>query len=94
MLTETDILNLRAAKRFAREVYAWPGGYPLVALTADGGCLCADCVRKKWRMICAEHFDNTNCGFRIAGIYVNWENPDMYCAHCNAKIEPAYVKED
>jgi len=94
MLMKTDILNLRAAKQFARAPYAWPGGYPLAAITADGGCLCANCVKKEWRLICGEHFDNTNCGFRIAGVSVNWENPELYCDHCGAQIESAYGQSD
>ena len=94
MLMKTDILNLRAAKQFARAPYAWPGGYPLAAITADGGCLCASCVKKEWRLICAEHFENTNCGFRIAGIDVNWENPDLYCDHCSEQIESAYGESE
>ena len=93
MILQSERIRLTAAKRFAREVYAWPGGYPLAAITADGGCLCADCVKKEWRQICAESFQNTNCGFRIAGVDVNWENPDLYCDHCGKKMESAYGDE-
>lgn len=28
MLIQSEILRLRAAKDFARNPYAWPGGYP------------------------------------------------------------------
>jgi hypothetical protein len=90
MLMKTDILNLRAAKQFAREPYAWPGAYPKALTTADGGCLCSECVRREWALVCAESFENTNCGFRVAGVGVNWENTDLYCDHCNVKIESAY----
>lgn len=93
MLTPFDIKNLRDAKQFARARYAWPGGYPLAAITADGGCLCSDCVHSEWRLICAESFENTNCGFRIAGVDVNWENTDLYCDHCNEPIESAYGED-
>ena len=90
MLLKSEILRIRAAKEYIRAPYAWPGGYPLAAITADGACLCAECVKKEWRQICAESFDNTNCGFRISGVGVNWENDDLYCDHCGKKMESAY----
>lgn len=93
MLLRSEILRLRAAKNFVRQPYAWPGGYPLAAITADGGCLCSDCTRKEWRLIAAESFENTNCGFRIAGIGVNWENTDLHCDHCGAQIQSAYGEQ-
>lgn len=90
MLLKSEILRLSAAKQFAREKYTRAGGYPLAAITADGACLCAECVKKEWRLICAESFENTNCGFRISGVDVNWENDDLYCDHCGKKVESAY----
>lgn len=93
MLLRSEILRLRAAKDFARNPFAWPGGYPLAAITADGGCLCAACVRKEWRLVASESFDNSNCGFRISGVDVNWENPDLYCDHCSERIESAYAED-
>lgn len=94
MLVRSEILRLRAAKEFARNVYAWPGGYPLAAITADGACLCADCVKKEWQLICAESFENTNCGFRIAGVDVNWENTDLHCDHCGKHMQCAYEESE
>jgi hypothetical protein len=93
-MMHSEILRLRAAKDFARAPYAWPGGYPLALITADGGCLCADCVHKEWRLICAESFDQSNCGFRVSGVDVNWENPDLLCDHCGRKMESAYGEEE
>ena len=90
MLLKSEVLRLRAAKEFARQPYTWPGGYPLAAITADGGCLCAACVRKEWSLIVSESMENTNCGFRIAGVGVNHENTELFCDHCSAHIESAY----
>ena len=90
MLLQSEILRLKAAKGFVRAPYAWPGAYPQALITADGGALCSDCTRKEWRQICAESFENTNAGFRVSGVGVNWENDDLHCDHCNAKIESAY----
>ena len=93
-MLRSEILRLKQAKDFARNPYSWPGGYPKALITADGGCLCADCTRKEWTQIAAESFDNTNNGFRVAGIDVNWENPDLYCDHCSERIESAYAEEE
>jgi len=90
MLLKSETLRLRAAKEFARNPYAWPGAYPLALITSDGACLCADCTRKEFAQICRESFDNTSCGFRVAGVGVNWENSDLYCDNCNTKIDSAY----
>jgi hypothetical protein len=90
MLMRSEILRLRAAKNYAREPYAWPGAYPLALITADGGCLCPACVRKEWRLVCDESFNQSNCGFRIAGVDVNWENTDLDCDHCGRHMESAY----
>lgn len=93
MLLRSETLRLRAAKDFVRNPYTWPGGYPKVLVTADGGCLCAGCVKKEWRLICAESFENTSCGFRTAGVDVNWENPVLTCDHCGAQIPSAYSEQ-
>ena len=62
--------------------YAWPGGYPIFYITQDYGILCPDCANehhhiddKQWNVIAAE---------------VNWEDDQVWCDHCSARIEPAY----
>lgn len=94
MLVKSEIQRLRDAKQFARMPYAWPGGYNQVLITADGGALCADCVKAEWRLICAESFDNSSCGFRVSGVDVNWENDSLFCDHCGARIESAYGESE
>jgi len=93
-MLKSEILRLRAAKDFARNPFTFPGGYPLALICADGGCLCSDCTRKEWRLICAESMENTNHGFRVSGVDVNWENDDLQCDHCNAKINSAYGESE
>ena len=39
--------NSEQFKAFAKSKYAWPGGYPLFAITNDGGCLCHKCSKDK-----------------------------------------------
>lgn len=93
MLLYSEILRLRAAKSYVRVPYAWPGAYPLALITADGGCLCPDCARKVWRLICTESFTQSNCGFRVAGVGVNWENTELDCDHCGCHMESAYGED-
>lgn len=90
MIVKSEIERLAAAKEYVRNPYVWPGGYPKVLITADGGALCPDCVKAEWKLVCAESFDNTNSGFRIGGVAVNWENNDLTCDHCGNAMESAY----
>ena len=47
-----------AIKDAIRNKYAWPGGYPLYLLTADGCALCVECGRKEFKQIAyAAHHD-------------------------------------
>lgn len=94
MLIKSEILRLKAAKEYVRQPYAWPGCYPLALITADGCALCVDCVKKEWPLICAESFENTNNGFRIAGIDVNWENDELTCDHCGKVMQSAYGEKE
>lgn len=94
MILRSEILRLKSAKQFARAPYSFPGGYPKALITADGDCLCADCTRANYKLICAESFENSNCGFRVSGVDVNYENPDLYCGNCSTRIPSAYAESD
>ena len=73
----------------AIETYAWPGGYPIFYLCADGESLCPSCVAANRKLIEAapEYLDSQ---WEVVGSDINWEDSSMYCAHCNARIESAY----
>jgi hypothetical protein len=94
MILNSERLRIKSVKEYIRQPYAWPGGYPKVLITADGGCLCSHCARKEFRLICEESFDNTNHGFRAAGVGVNWENTDLHCDHCGKQMECAYGESE
>lgn len=68
------------------EYYAWPGGYEIFYICADGGILCADCAN--------ENFELTNDPddeqWFIIACEVNYEDNGLYCDHCNRRIEPEY----
>jgi len=65
------------------EPYAWPGGYPLYYLTESCEVLCAAHADVE-----SEYADET-----IIGADINWEDPDLQCAH-NHHIESAYAEEE
>ena len=77
-------------KTFIRQPYAWPGGYPLFAITDDGAAICKECCRTEWRSICAAIRSQLSDGWRVVATDVNWEDTQMYCAHCSALIDSAY----
>lgn len=84
--------HIKAVKDFAKHPYAWPGGYPCVAITSDGAALCADCVKKELGNIVTSIAQNLRDGWKVEGIDINYEDPDLYCDHCNERIESAYTE--
>jgi hypothetical protein len=72
--------------------YAWPGGYPLIAVMDDGEELCADCVNDPRNPV---HYSGSADGWRVDG-YLGLETtsePDygsVYCAHCNRQLDGPY----
>lgn len=86
------VADLKATLR--NGAYAWPGGYPLYLLCADGGTLHFDCARKNVRRIISAIADKAK-GYRdpqweCVACDINWEDSDLYCDECNGKIESAY----
>ena len=84
---------LDQARNAARHKYAWPGGYPLAVVMADGECICPDCAKKEWRQIVSSTLSNSRDGWKVEGADVNWEDDSLYCAHCNERIESAYGED-
>lgn len=60
--------------------YAWPGGYPIIYLTADGDVLCAACASA----------DRAS----VRGHSIHWEGAAEQCVECHAEIESAYGDPD
>lgn len=94
-----DAIHLRAIQVRSRRLrdeliaspYAWPGGYPMFAVTSDGGALCHRCCESESRSIGSTYGTD---GWAIAVLDVNWEDPDLYCDHCGSRIESAYTESD
>lgn len=83
-----SVADLKATLRAG--AFAWPGGYPLYFVTADGESLSFDTVRREFRQIVSsvKHRDNTG-GWRVVGTDINWES-DLVDAHTGATIPSAY----
>jgi hypothetical protein len=73
-------------------VYAWPGGYPVFYITSDAGTLCPGCATD------AEEegltTDPNDPQWYIVAGEINWEDADLYCDHCEVRIESAYAESD
>jgi hypothetical protein len=82
--------KLREVRKFTRQPYAWPGGYPLFLLMSDGGALCKKCVRKEYRNISDSTRHDIRDGWNAHAVTINWEEPTMFCDHCGERIESAY----
>jgi hypothetical protein len=81
---------LKDVKQAIRQPYAWPGGYPLHIVMGDGGCLCCDCAKQKFRQIARSTIQGQRDGWNVAGVMINWEDVDLSCDHCGRTIESAY----
>ncbi len=70
----------------ALESWAWPGGYPIFYLTeayGDAEVSCPECATN------AHEYS----GCKVTHADVNWEDPELYCANCNRRIESAYAEK-
>lgn len=69
--------------------YAWPGGYPLYFIMADGEAMSFESVRANLREIA--HDTRVGCNdWRVVACSTNWEDSDLLCCHSGKPIESAY----
>ena len=83
-------MTTKLVKDFIRQPYAWPGGYPMFAITGDGAALCKECCKSEFRNIVDSIHRDCSDGWKVEAIDVNWEDSELYCDHCNDLIESAY----
>ena len=82
-------------RRAIRHKYAWPGGYPVYTVLADGALLCADCARANYRLISEQtRHPELDGGWCAAGAEIYWEGPSEPCGHCGKPLESAYGDPD
>jgi len=90
-----DYLTLRKVQLESRKLrdqliqspYAFPGGYPMFAVTSDGGALCKDCCKSESSSIGTTYGGD---GWQVTGLSINYEDKNLYCDHCSQPIESAY----
>jgi hypothetical protein len=70
--------------------YAWPGGYPMALLMADGEVIDARAARENYRLIRRA----TEGDWRPAAVFIHWEGEPLICAHSGRMIESAYGDEE
>jgi hypothetical protein len=68
--------------------YAWPSGYPIYYVTADGGVLCPGCANSDGTTNDANADDKQ---WYIVGQGINYEDADLVCDHCECTVEAAYA---
>ena len=83
-------MNSRELRDAIRTRYAWPGGYPMAVLMDDGTAVCMDCAKSEYKQIAHSNRHNIRDGWMPEAVFINWEDVDCYCAHCNKQIESAY----
>jgi len=74
--------------------YAWPGGYPLYFITADGAALSFETAKREAGLIIdAIRRKDRSGGWQVVACQVNWEDPSLFCDHTGERIESAYAEE-
>lgn len=72
--------------------YAWPGGYPLYFVMADGEALSFKAAEAEADLIRQAIADGARDWMPVA-IEVNWEDTELMCVHTNERIESAYSED-
>ena len=70
--------------------YAWPGGYPMFYVTADGGVLSPEAVEDNLEDCC----NPEDPAWYVTGHDANWEDPNLYCDVTGERIESAYAEPE
>lgn len=84
------MITRSSLKAAIRGPYAWPGGYPMYAITSDGAALHLSCCRKEYRQIAHSMKHRSRDGWQVEAVDVNYEDAELTCDHCGQLIEAAY----
>ena len=88
-LRKIQLTSRKFRDKLIASPYTWPDGYPQFAVTHDGAALCHKCCKSESSQI---GFTYGNDGWAIVGLEVNWKDENLYCAHCDERIESAYAE--
>lgn len=101
-------MSKQACKRVRRDLglevnreplptFAWPGGYPIYCVFADGGVICPKCANENIDLIDQANRGGRCCnshgGWAVDASDVNYEDTDLHCDHCHEPIPAAYAEE-
>ncbi len=78
-----NTIALRAA---IRQAYSWPGGYEIVGITCDGGCLCNKCMRANYKQIAWSVRQACDDGWLVDAVYSSADYDELTCDHCGRVI--------
>lgn len=78
--------NIGWLKQAVRQKYAWPGGYPLSAITSDGAALCMECVRKNWSLVAKSTLHRWSDGWCVDFVDRLWEGGNC-CDNCGTCLD-------
>lgn len=70
--------------------YAWPGGYPLYFIAADGCALSFSTVRNRLREVMGA-FSGGDDGWHVVACEINHDDAGLRCADSGELIPAAYV---
>jgi len=70
--------------------FAWPGGYPLALLMADGEVIDARAARANYRLIRRA----TGRDWTPVEVFIHWEGEPLICAESGRAIDSAYGGEN
>lgn len=91
----TKAKRLDMVKRFIREPYAWPGGYPCYLITDDGGVLSHQAAKSEFREIVSAVLScQRQSGWYPAAVNINYEDGELFCDHTGERIESAYAEPE
>jgi len=94
MFDRSKIEALRAVKIAIRNVYAWPGGYPMYVVCSDGAALSVKSAAENFRQIAHSTLHGYRDEWDCAGADINWEDAELTCAHSDESIECAYPNSE
>ena len=88
--------TLEKIEYFTSNAHTFPGCYPISALMHDGETMCHDCFLENIEAIkenSTPDIEPYDTEWELVDIYINYEDTDLYCCHCNNHLEAAYYDE-
>jgi hypothetical protein len=92
--TTLDAIVAEHPNRAEWPAFAWPGGYPVGYLAADGESICAPCVNDPTNPIEHHTDDPTTQDWHIIAAWILEDQEEDICAHCGRPIATAAMNAD